>query len=92
MGRSRLNLRSAADRVYRDIKAERIRQVLKWGRQDRPPLEWVSILTEEVGEVAQEANRVYFGGKGADDYRAEMVQVAAVAHAAIESLDRERAR
>ncbi len=30
--------------VFADVVAERMRQDAKWGEQNRPPLEWVSIL------------------------------------------------
>ena len=44
------------------------------------------ILTEEVGEVARAIYEADDPGAG-EDYRAELVQVAAVAVAAIESYD-----
>jgi NTP pyrophosphatase (non-canonical NTP hydrolase) len=80
--------------IYRRIRAERIEQTRKWGRQHRSPCEWISILTEEVGEAADEANAIQF----ADEYEgeffpdkaamvAELIQVAAVAVQAIEDLE-----
>jgi NTP pyrophosphatase (non-canonical NTP hydrolase) len=74
--------------VYSDVVRERGKQRDKWGKQDRTPLEWVVILSEEVGEVAQEALRNHFGAKPLKDYRAELVQVAAVAFAALDNLDK----
>lgn len=35
------------------ITAERERQEEKWGTRDQSPIEWLAILTEEVGEVAR---------------------------------------
>lgn len=71
------------------VLEERARQDEKWGDQSgQPPMVWVAILTEEVGEVAQEALRNSFAGKSLADYRTEMVQVAAVALAAVEAVDR----
>lgn len=62
---------------------ERRRQDTKWGVQDHLPEKWITILMEEVGEAAHgrlEGDRL--------NYREELVQVAAVAVAMIESLDR----
>lgn len=82
-------------RSIRDVLAERRRQDEKWGQQNHTPVEWIAILTEEVGEAAAEALSIRFGGqmqtRSDDDYRTEMVQTAAVAIAAIESFDRLRA-
>ena len=44
------------------ILDERKRQDDKWGYpQNNTPFEWVSILTEEVGEFAQAVNDGYLG-------------------------------
>jgi len=63
-----------------EIINERILQDKKWGKQNHCPFVWLAILGEEVGE-ANKAILQY------NDYRNEMIQVAAVAIAAIESLD-----
>lgn len=83
---------SAIGRVLRDVATERIRQDDKWGCQcANIDFEWVSILTEEVGEAAAEANEANFrSGKNRGDFtklRAELVQVAAVAVAWVECID-----
>lgn len=70
------------------LLAERAKQDAKWGRQDHTPIEWLAILTEEVGEFAQEALRHRFGGKVDPNLKYEVVQVAAVAIEIIESLER----
>ena len=65
------------------IRDERARQNAKWGEQNHTPERWLAILSEETGETARaivEFDLV--------SYRAELVHVAAVAVAAIESLDR----
>jgi NTP pyrophosphatase (non-canonical NTP hydrolase) len=84
------------DRVLQEVLAERIRQDSKWGEQNCHDFEWVSIMTEEVGESAQAANEANFkSGKTRGDFshlRAELVQVAAVAVAWIECIDRRAAR
>ena len=68
--------------VLYDVAAERDRQDKKWGVQRHDPQWWLVILAEEVGEVA----RAIFESD-TKDYREELIQVAAVAVAAIESLD-----
>lgn len=83
--------------VLYDVGDERERQNEKWGEQNHTPMEWLPILMEEVGEVAKAALEQHFSENGYDQYtdvaslqelRKEMVQVAAVAVAMVESLDR----
>jgi len=80
--------------VYDEIRQERERQVNKWGVQNHKPIEYLSILMEEVGEVAREALENHFTDfyppHTLDNYRKELIQVAAVAVAMIESLDRNK--
>lgn len=66
-----------------NVLYERKRQDEKWGVQNHDPLKWQAIILEELGEAAKELleNREW-------QYRDEMVQVAAVALAAIECFDR----
>ena len=74
-----------------DVLAERARQDAKWGEQNHDPFTYLAILTEEVGEFSQEALTVRFGAKDIDAIgrmRTEAVQVAAVALAMVECLDR----
>jgi NTP pyrophosphatase (non-canonical NTP hydrolase) len=77
--------------VLNDVAAERLRQDRKWGVQDHSPETWLAILSEEVGEVAKPLADHLTKAKdwAPEDYRAELVQVAAVAVAAIESLHRQ---
>ena len=78
-----------------DIQMERSRQDRKWGEQNHHPMVWLSILGEEFGELCQAVNETVFdngpqatlkGGRG--NMRKEAVQVAAVAQALVEYLDR----
>lgn len=90
------HLSAYLDDATRDVLQERERQDSKWGEQNHDPITWLAILTEEVGEASAEALSIRFGGlmateNDAANYRAEMVQVAAVALAAIESFDRQAA-
>jgi hypothetical protein len=82
--------------VFKDVKKERKRQDEKWGQQDHDPCGWISIITEELGEAAEGANRVVLepvyhkdsGPTWLPKLRKELIEVAACAVAAIESLDR----
>ncbi len=68
------------EEILQEIRDERARQDAKWGSQRHlPPYTWMTILMEEVGEVAQAAL------KRDPNYATELVQVAAVAVAALES-------
>jgi NTP pyrophosphatase (non-canonical NTP hydrolase) len=67
-----------------ELVEERRRQDELWGEQNHTPHEWLAILMEEVGEIAKDVAE----GRVAGNYRTELIQVAAVAMAAVESLDR----
>jgi len=66
-----------------NVRAERERQDTKWGEQNHHPFTWLVILLEEVGEAAKAA----LEGRPVE-YHKETVQAAAVAIAALESLER----
>ena len=84
--------------AIRCVTDERGRQLEKWGIQDHPIADWFLILGEEVGEAQKEACEHVFQLRFPEHYprdperlqrlRNELVQVAAVAVAMIESLDR----
>lgn len=65
------------------VDAERYRQDAKWGEQNHEPAIWLTILQEEVGETA----KAVLEGQ-IIDYHKELIQVAAVACAAAECLER----
>lgn len=76
------------DLIYEEIDAERERQDAKFGaNRQQLPAEWLMILGEEVGEVNKAALEAHFNGESLDNYRRELIQVAAVAVAMIEALD-----
>lgn len=83
----------ARKRIVDDIRAERYRQDEKWGARtiaQRPIERGLTVLTEEVGEVAQALLDCGSEGAGKMDratIRAELVQVAAVTVAMLEALD-----
>jgi NTP pyrophosphatase (non-canonical NTP hydrolase) len=72
------------DTVIKDILIERYVQDTKYGSQPQnwKPTTWLAILSEELGEVARAIIQ-----HDKDTYRKELIQLAAVAIAAIEDLD-----
>lgn len=77
------------------VTQERLRQDAKWGEQNHEPPFWMGILGEEFGELCQAVNETVFNNGpverekgGYTNMRAEAVQVAAVAVAFVEYLDR----
>lgn len=81
----------ATDGVLAELKRERERQQAKWGEQNLDPAIWLMIIGEEVGEANNAALEHLLGNKtDLVDYRAELVQVAAVVVNAIESFDRQQ--
>ena len=78
-----------------DVMSERHRQDEKWGEQNHDPFVFLAILHEESGELALAALKARFEAKDFSDFndhtyriREEAVQVAAVALALLECLDR----
>lgn len=78
------------------IAAERRRQDEKWGVQRHHDFKWLAIIAEEFGEVALAVNEIHpaipgSGSGASQDWRArlteELIQVAAVAVAWIESMN-----
>lgn len=69
--------------VIDEVVGERIRQDSLWGQQNHVNDRWNTILVEEVGEAAKET---YEGDTV--KLREELIQVAAVAVAWIEAIDR----
>lgn len=74
------------------VHSERQKQIAKWGPQDTNEWpEWLSILMEEVGELAEAINETWFRNAthpergGIENIRKEAVQVAAVAVSIIEA-------
>lgn len=78
------------DQVIKLIREERRKQDKKWGRNRiLPNLLWNAILTEEVGEVSNEIldSHLYELGEVTDDLVKELVQVASVIFAWLESVE-----
>lgn len=76
--------------IIKEVLQERDSQDRVWGTQHHTALEWIPILGEEFGEVCKAAGESHhgYGESEWSDYRLELVQVAAVAVAMIESYDR----
>jgi hypothetical protein len=74
--------------VLDEVFNERYRQVALWGEQDHEPSMWYAILGEEFGEVGKEIAEGRLDPFDGDRYRTELIQVAAVAVAAVEAYDR----
>lgn len=70
--------------ILSEIQHERTKQDDKWGEQNHNTNKWLVILGEEYGEVCKASlERDWL------QYRKELIQVAAVAVAALESYDRQ---
>jgi len=74
---------------HKYILNELERQELKWGHQDHNEPDWFVILGEEVGEVARAIFECH-GKELNENYREELIQVAAVCMAALENYDRKQ--
>lgn len=82
--------------LLEEVHTERKRQIRKWGVQHHPHADWSLILSEEMGEAAEEANELHFRGHVVDqetherrtrNLRKELIEVAAVALAWVEDID-----
>lgn len=80
------NLEKNKIQVLSDVNEERERQNQKWGLQRHPMGDWLKILVEEVGEVAQamQVGDVSYKDSDASDLYKELIQTAAVAVAIAE--------
>jgi NTP pyrophosphatase (non-canonical NTP hydrolase) len=94
----KMSLNDMPDGIELEIRMERARQDAKFGVQNLDPFKYLAILGEEVGEVNKAAVESFhfqsgnFNLKGLEDYRMELIQVAATAKAMIETLDRDEWR
>lgn len=83
-----MNVTGLMQEVNTDVLQERVKQNMKWGIQRHGHGDWLMILTEEVGEVAEAMQKVKGWGKpsDADDLYEELIHVAAVASAIAEQV------
>ena len=73
--------------IYDEIKTERNRQEWDWGVRDHDPSKWLIIAGEEYGEACRAVLE-----SSLLQYREELVHLAAVCVAAIESMHRQAER
>lgn len=83
-----IDLRSS---VMEDVDKERNRQDEKWGVQRHDMGTWLTILVEEVGEVAQamQTNKGWGKQSDANNLYQELIHVAAVAVSIAEQIREE---
>ncbi len=75
--------------AFNAVALERYAQDQKWGNQYHEPCRWVTILAEEVGELAEAAlDLKEYNVVTIDAMRKEAVQVAAVAVAFVEWIEK----
>ena len=75
--------------IENELGAELQRQIDKFGYKTNEtcdPLKWLAILGEEYGEVSKEVVEMTFCGRDTENYQKELIQVAAVAIAALKCL------
>jgi NTP pyrophosphatase (non-canonical NTP hydrolase) len=61
------------------VQNENLRQVGKWGIQDRSSFEWLTYLMEEVGELAEAISEYEYRGASMDSIFKEAIQVSTLA-------------
>ncbi len=66
-----------------DVYIERARQIDKWGEQHATAYGWLTVIMEELGEVAQAALK-----GNSEEYAQELVEVAACCYAALADYQR----
>jgi NTP pyrophosphatase (non-canonical NTP hydrolase) len=82
------------DLILSEVVDERKRQDIKWGEQNHDPFAYLCILTEEVGEASKAALEAHdwenetWNSDKIGELREELIQIAAVAVAMVECLDR----
>jgi len=78
-------------KIYSDVHVSALAQAInatinehesqfkKWGRQDRTLFEWLTYLTEEVGELAEAISELEYREGNIAEVSKEAIQVAALA-------------
>lgn len=80
--------------VLQEVAQERLRQCRRWGIERWKSSQWLAILGEEYGEVCRAVYEIELmptlegGERWKENYREELIQVAAVAVAMIECFDK----
>ena len=78
-----------------EVTRERLAQEEKWGQQNHDDFKWMAILGEEYGEACEAAlkSSPHMGEYNATyrlQLRTELIQIAAVAIAHVEAIDRKK--
>jgi NTP pyrophosphatase (non-canonical NTP hydrolase) len=73
------NQLSKIEMLINHVQYENMRQIGKWGIQDRSSFEWMTYLTEEVGELAEAISEYEYRGESTDNIFKEAIQVATLA-------------
>lgn len=81
-----------AEGLFGEVVKERMSQEAKWGQQNHDGPLYLTILTEEVGEVAKAILDHRYKNDDPIEIRKELIQVAAVAIAMVENYDRGNCR
>ena len=61
------------------VEEEHKRQIEKWGIQSKSPFEWMTNLTEEIGELAKAITELEYNNAYLEDVRREAIQAATLA-------------
>lgn len=80
---------AAIDKTIERVMQENDRQLLKWGVQTRSSFEWMTYITEEVGELAQAVSEFEYREGKKEDVRKEAIHVASLALKIAEMFDDE---
>lgn len=65
--------------IFEMMKLESLRQIKKWGIQDRDAFEWLAYTTEEIGELAKAISEWFYRDGSESDIIFEAIQVATLA-------------
>lgn len=81
-------------KILSEIESERTYQIEKWGNDTddslNTPWMWVAYISHYATKWMRGAFKL--GSNDVDDFRAKMIKTAAIAVAAVESIDRQRHR
>ncbi len=70
------------DKICQEVREERERQIKKWGDDAHPESTLLIVIGEEFGEACQA-----FNDRDSENYRVELVQLAACCIKAIQAYD-----
>ena len=73
------DLQLCDERIFDSIRGESLRQIEKWGVQDRSPFEWLAYLTEEIGELSKAISENQYRKGWHIDVVSEAIQCATLA-------------